>query len=96
MCNSKKSKFIREQEEKGLLSMIGELSILGQLLKQLKNCIATLKYNTYEKIHVWTAFETDSLDLYLVLAVHSLKKVKNKKKLMNQEIQDICLSKQIR
>ena len=33
MRNSKKSKFIREQEEKGLLSMIGELSILGQLLK---------------------------------------------------------------
>ena len=48
MCNSKKSKFIREKEEKRLLNMISELSIFGQLLKQLKNCVDTLKYNTYE------------------------------------------------
>ena len=50
MCNSKKSKFIREREEKGLLSMTGELSILGQLLKQLKICIDALNIIPMNKI----------------------------------------------
>ena len=32
MCNSRKSKFLEEQEGKGLLSMISQILLLGQLL----------------------------------------------------------------
>ena len=32
VCDNKKLKFIKEQEAKGLLSMIGKISLLGPLL----------------------------------------------------------------
>ena len=36
ICNSKKLKFIKEQEPKGLLTVLGKNPILGKLLIQLK------------------------------------------------------------
>ena len=32
VCESKKLKFVKEQEAKGLLSMIGKIPLLGDLL----------------------------------------------------------------
>ena len=36
VCGSKKSRFIKEQEAKGLISMIGKIPLLDPLLIQLK------------------------------------------------------------
>ena len=41
VCNSKKLRFIKKQEAKGLLSMIGKIQLLDDLLiwLQLKLCL---------------------------------------------------------
>ena len=47
ICNSKKLKFIKEQEPKGLLTMLGKNPILGKLLIQLKIVLIHLNIIKY-------------------------------------------------
>ena len=46
-CGSKETRFIKEQETKGLVSTIGKISILGPLLILLKITSMNLKITIY-------------------------------------------------
>ena len=86
VCNSKNSKFIKEQEAKGLLSDLPILNSLFQKyqMKAIVNKLLLAGDNFMPEMHL-TQY------LHTVLVVKSLKIKKEQKNLKKQEIQDIFI-----
>ena len=95
MCNSKKSKFLKEQETTGLLTSLGKRTLLSQI--PLLDPLLFYKYKMneiinkkiyYQEINLCQRYIKSNLDLHIVLVVYSLKIKKEQKSLKKQEIQD--------